>query len=105
MIQFSKTWCRFTIVSIILVLAFIAGIVGPLAQTTQDSVGDKNQSSSDTTKKDGFLGSGMSLLEIGLFLGGIGAFFGGIAAVVVIIRRKQPQIQLVLPTSAVSIVT
>jgi len=74
-------------------------MIGLLAQTGQDSVGNKNQSSSDTTKKNGFLGSGMSLLEIGLFLGSIGAFLSGIAAVVILIRRKQPQIQLVLPTS------
>ena len=90
MIQFSKTWYRFTIVATILVLIFIAGIFGLSAQTTQDSTDDKNQSS---TKGTGFLGSGMSLLEICLSLGGIGAFLGGITA---LIRRHKSDRQMPL---------
>ena len=94
MIQFSKTWCKFTTVATILVLIFIAGIVGLSAQTSKDSTESKNQSSSDTTKQNGIFGSGMNLLEIGLFLGGIGAFLGGIAA---LIRRHKsdPQTPLI----------
>ena len=99
MIQSSKIWRGFTVSSIIFVLIFIAGIVGLLAQTNDDDGIGEDKVSSDTTKGNGFLRSGMSLLEIGLFLGGIGAFVGGIAAAVAIIRRKQPQIQVVLATS------
>jgi tetratricopeptide (TPR) repeat protein len=88
----------------ILILIFMAGMAGLLTQTPQDSVVDKDLSSSDTTKRNGFLGSGMDLEKTILFLvailGGVGACVGGIAAVVALIRRRKlPLIQEVLKTS------
>ena len=95
--QFSKTWYRFTIVAAILVLMFIASIVGLSAQTSKNSADDKkNQSSGDATEKNGFLGSGMSFLEICLSLGGIGTFIGGIAAAIAISHRRKSEPQTTL---------
>ena len=104
MIRFSKIWYGFAVIVTILILIFMAGMAGLLTQTPQDSVVDKDLSSSDTTKRNGFLGSGMDLEKTILFLvailGGVGACVGGIAAVVALIRRRKlPSIQEVLKTS------
>ena len=98
MTRSSKTWNKFTAVAAILVLIFIAGLVEVLAQTTQDNVVDKNQSSNSTTNENGFLGSGMSLLEISLFWGGYRRVLGRSAAVA-LIRRRQLSIQVIIATS------
>ncbi len=96
MIQFSKVWCGFTVVATILVLIFITGLLGLSAQTTQDGVVAKDKSSNDTAKREGLFGSGISLED----LSNIGGFLVGIVAVVsIIIFRKQPPIQVLLPTS------
>ena len=48
MIRFSKIWCGFTAVAVILI--FTAGSMELSAQTTKDSAIDKDKSSNDTTK-------------------------------------------------------
>ena len=63
MIRFSKICSSFTVVVTILFLIFIAGMVGLLAQTTQDGVVAKDETSSDTTKKEGLFGSDISFLS------------------------------------------
>ncbi len=96
MVRFSKGRFRFRIIGVIFVLIFIVGAVGLLAQTTQDSLIDKDRPSSNTTKKDGLFGSSISLL--GWFTIG-GTIVGIISLVINLIRRKQPSIQVVLITS------
>ena len=96
MIRFSKKRCLFAVVAMIFILIFITGIVGlSLAQTTQDSVLTKDKSSNDMTKEDGLFGSGISLKDLGY----IGTFLCGIAAILALILRKSPSIQIVLRTS------
>ena len=89
--------------AIIFVLIFIAGIVGLLAQTTDDDGIGKDKVSSDTAKEKGLFGTNISIGD----LGSIGGFVGGITALVVaivasirfLIRRRQPSIQILLATS------
>ena len=104
MIQFSKTWCRFTIVAMILVLTFTAGMIELLAQTTHDDGIEKDKLSNDTAKEKELFGTSISIGD----LGSIGGFVGGITALVVaivagirfLIRRgksdpQRPLIQIV----------
>ena len=100
MMQFSKICYGFTAVATILVLIFIAGIVGLSAQTTQDGTVVKDKSSNDATKKDGLFGSSINLED----LNNIGGFLVGIAAILTLIftlifLRRQPPIQILLATS------
>ena len=97
MMRFSKIWCRFTIVAMILALLFITGLS---AQTTQDSPVAKDKSSNDATQRDGLFGSGINLED----LNNIGGFLVGIAAILTLIftlifLRRQPPIQVLLATS------
>ena len=96
MIQSSKMWRGFTVSSIIFVLIFITGIVELLSQTTDDDGIEKDKSSSNTTNVETLFGINISLKGLSY----IGTFLLGIAAIIaLILHRKPPPIQIVVPNS------
>ena len=95
MTRFSKVWCGFRATAIILVMIFLAGMMGLSAQTTQDGVVEKDKSSSNEIKEIGLFGRSISLKNLGY----IGTFLIGIAAVIALIRRRS-DITIVIRDSA-----